>query len=424
MNFEPQKLFIGLVDFFSVWLPGAILTFLLRDTLKPLLLGPRPLGEVEAWAIFLFGSYLAGHFIFLIGAQFDWMFYDRLHEATPAGQIRRLAKGKRRSWPTTRMLARRLFKGAGALPQVARIKYEQLRPTNAQGSINAYQWSRAKLALAHPDGLAMVDRFEADSKFFRSLCVVIVMIIAWQLLALAPVPPGWGIALPPPPGINPPSVLSFILLLLLLGAAFWRYAERRAKGVEQAYALIIAAECAPGRAPRPPASPGPDALTHAGGLVLRRTKKGVEYLLTESRDRPSVPVLPKGHIEPGEMPRETAVREVREETGLWARVHERLDDKEFPVNGQSIRVRFFLMELLKERKWKGIWRHGWLQRPKTDEPTRPVRWVPLDAATDELPFGEIRELIAAAGKRLKPARARPAPSPRSSPRQAPGRPRR
>src|SRR4030095_12993940 len=35
MNFDPQKFFIGLLDFFSILLPGALLTYLLRDELGP-----------------------------------------------------------------------------------------------------------------------------------------------------------------------------------------------------------------------------------------------------------------------------------------------------------------------------------------------------------------------------------------------------
>ena len=31
MNFEPQKFFIGLVDFFSIFMPGALLTYLVKD---------------------------------------------------------------------------------------------------------------------------------------------------------------------------------------------------------------------------------------------------------------------------------------------------------------------------------------------------------------------------------------------------------
>jgi len=32
MNFEPQKFFIGLVDFFSILMPGAMLTYLGKDS--------------------------------------------------------------------------------------------------------------------------------------------------------------------------------------------------------------------------------------------------------------------------------------------------------------------------------------------------------------------------------------------------------
>lgn len=31
MNFDPQKFFIGLMDFFSILLPGALLTYLLME---------------------------------------------------------------------------------------------------------------------------------------------------------------------------------------------------------------------------------------------------------------------------------------------------------------------------------------------------------------------------------------------------------
>jgi hypothetical protein len=33
MSFEPQKFFVGLIDFFSILLPGALLTFLVKDAL-------------------------------------------------------------------------------------------------------------------------------------------------------------------------------------------------------------------------------------------------------------------------------------------------------------------------------------------------------------------------------------------------------
>lgn len=52
----------------------------------------------------------------------------------------------------------------------------------------------------------------------------------------------------------------------------------------------------------------------AGGVVFRRTERGVEILMIQdARGRWTVP---KGHIEPGEDARTAAEREVQEEAGL------------------------------------------------------------------------------------------------------------
>ena len=39
MNFEPQKFYVGLIDFFSILLPGAVFTYLVKDTAGSLVLG-------------------------------------------------------------------------------------------------------------------------------------------------------------------------------------------------------------------------------------------------------------------------------------------------------------------------------------------------------------------------------------------------
>jgi 8-oxo-dGTP pyrophosphatase MutT (NUDIX family) len=66
----------------------------------------------------------------------------------------------------------------------------------------------------------------------------------------------------------------------------------------------------------------------AGGLVIRNMR-GRPHVATVLVKGGSARALPKGLIEPGEKGVETAVREVREETGLVADVVEKLGDVKY-----------------------------------------------------------------------------------------------
>jgi hypothetical protein len=93
MNFDPHQFFIGLMDFFSILLPGALLTYLLMGHVGPLVLGDRysKLAGAEAWGVFLFASYLFGHMVFLLGSWLD-EFYDWARCYTLNTQITWLAR--------------------------------------------------------------------------------------------------------------------------------------------------------------------------------------------------------------------------------------------------------------------------------------------------------------------------------------------
>jgi hypothetical protein len=96
MNFEPEKFFIGLMDFFSIVVPGALLTYLLMGEVGPVVLWDRfsKLAGAEVWSAFLFASYLFGHLVFLLGSWLD-EFYDWARRYTLNTQIALLARRDR-----------------------------------------------------------------------------------------------------------------------------------------------------------------------------------------------------------------------------------------------------------------------------------------------------------------------------------------
>lgn len=71
-----------------------------------------------------------------------------------------------------------------------------------------------------------------------------------------------------------------------------------------------------------------EATVSAGGVVYREGERGIEVLLC-GRERERLWALPKGTPEIGETLEETAVREVREETGLAVEIEEDLGTIEY-----------------------------------------------------------------------------------------------
>ena len=224
MNFEPQKFFVGLMDFFSILLPGALLTYLLMDDAGPVLLGNRyaTLSDGPALAAFLFASYLLGHLIFLLGAWLDEL-YDLIRRYTLDKQVAMMA---RRSylliWPV-RAVIWLVFKRERdlAVDRAGKIKQRSLAVVQAKDAINTYQWCKALLNTESPASLTVVQRFEADSKFFRCFAVVLlILLVSWP----------WHQRWP---------VIGIPVVVILLLLALWRYVEQRHKATNQAYWSVI-----------------------------------------------------------------------------------------------------------------------------------------------------------------------------------------
>lgn len=85
----------------------------------------------------------------------------------------------------------------------------------------------------------------------------------------------------------------------------------------------------------------------AGGIVFRDGPEGVEIVLVR-RHAERLVAIPKGKVDPGESLPETAVREVREETGLVADVVAELGTVEYwftDFHGERVEkvVHYYLM---------------------------------------------------------------------------------
>ena len=85
----------------------------------------------------------------------------------------------------------------------------------------------------------------------------------------------------------------------------------------------------------------------AGGAILRKNNKQTEVLICE-RFSENIIALPKGKPNEGEDEEETAVREVREETGINAIIKSKIKDIFYSFESSdgiiNKKVSFFLME--------------------------------------------------------------------------------
>lgn len=83
----------------------------------------------------------------------------------------------------------------------------------------------------------------------------------------------------------------------------------------------------------------------AGGILLRHTGQGDEVMLVNRR-RYDDWTLPKGKTEPGENAPQTALREVREETGCSCLLGEYLGAIGYEVEGRPKLVQYWLMSVV------------------------------------------------------------------------------
>ena len=127
----------------------------------------------------------------------------------------------------------------------------------------------------------------------------------------------------------------------------------------------------------------------AGGVLVRRLKG--EWVLAAIRPagkKPGLWALPKGNIAAGEDPRETALREVHEETGAHGRLVNKLGDVRYTYTWAGERI-FKIVSFFLLRYTSG--RLGDLPSETAHEVDE-VRWLPLDEAPKLLAYGGERQM--------------------------------
>lgn len=223
MEQKPGDFFIGVVNFFAILLPGAVLSFFSMGLASAYANDRRHIfgfvqtvtqGEVQRWVIFIIASYLLGQFVFLLGSPLDKV-YNLVRKGFMSKRIRI-------SW-----LRKKWVKNEGLYNSARAIKSKYVENSTSGEIVNTFQWAKANVQLRFPAAADEIHRLEADQKFFRGLIVVLVVIC---MLLVFFYKAGWLETVP------------YVVVILL---SFWRYVEQRRKSTNLAYIYLIAMEKLP-----------------------------------------------------------------------------------------------------------------------------------------------------------------------------------
>jgi 8-oxo-dGTP pyrophosphatase MutT (NUDIX family) len=149
----------------------------------------------------------------------------------------------------------------------------------------------------------------------------------------------------------------------------------------------------------------------AGGVVVRPTPEAWQVAVIEPQSEPTpgesdkkrhkaTLALPKGLIDAGEKPAETAVREVQEETGITAKILSKLTDIKYVYirswgdKQRVFKIVSFYLLLYESGEIDDISAEMRIE-------VKQARWIPLEGAEKKLSYRGEKDVIRLAQERLK-----------------------
>ncbi len=134
--------------------------------------------------------------------------------------------------------------------------------------------------------------------------------------------------------------------------------------------------------------------TTSGGIVFRRNPAGqTEILLIQ--DAKNRWTIPKGHVEPGEEPKGTAEREIREETGLQEmKVYSWLGKVNFRYRRSHTLVLMTMHIYLVEGR-------GNTDKLHPEDWLNDIKWLSANEAVDKIAYDDIGKLILIGMKKIR-----------------------
>lgn len=135
-------------------------------------------------------------------------------------------------------------------------------------------------------------------------------------------------------------------------------------------------------------------MISAGAIIFTRTNEGVKYLLLKHKKTGTHWGFPKGQIENGENPEETALREAREETGIELKKFIKdfkLRDSYFFINREGIKIEKKVIYFLAESDEGKI---------KLSEEHSEIVWFSFEDALRLLDREKLKEILKRAQEKI------------------------